>query len=47
MFEKTAVPLNKAAMVDGRDAVWQEAVREQPNECAPEWVDAEDPLFLL
>mmetsp|Transcript_3580 Transcript_3580/g.10404 ORF Transcript_3580/g.10404 Transcript_3580/m.10404 type:complete len:633 (-) Transcript_3580:1161-3059(-) len=47
VFEKTAVPLNKAAMVDGRDAVWQEAVREQPNECAPEWVDAEDPLFLL
>ncbi len=47
VFEKTAAPLAGAGMVVGRDVVWQEAVRQQPNECAPEWVDAEDPLFLL
>ena len=30
-----------------RDVWWQEAVRQQSNDCPPEWVDAEDPLFLL
>jgi acyl-coenzyme A synthetase/AMP-(fatty) acid ligase len=34
-------------LVHCRDVWWQEAVRQQSNDCPPEWVDAEDPLFLL
>lgn len=30
-----------------RDVWWQDAVARQCAECPPEWVDAEDPLFLL
>lgn len=30
-----------------RDVWWQEEVRKQSNDCTPEWVGAEDPLFLL
>ncbi len=35
------------AMTEGRDLWWSEAVREQANECAPTWVNAEHPLYLL
>ncbi|PRW33545.1 acetyl-coenzyme A chloroplastic glyoxysomal isoform X1 isoform B [Chlorella sorokiniana] len=35
------------AMVPGRDEFWQDAVPHQSPQCAVEWVDAEDPLFLL
>jgi acetyl-CoA synthetase len=34
-------------MQDGRDVWYEEAVADQPAECEPEWVDAEDPLFIL
>jgi len=34
-------------MREGRDAWWSDAVPGQPAECAVEWRDAEDPLFLL
>jgi acetyl-CoA synthetase len=47
VFEKTALPADRTAWVAGRDVWWQEAVRQQSNDCPPEWVDAEDPLFLL
>jgi len=33
--------------IDGRDISWDEAVSGQSDECEPEWVDAEHPLFLL
>ncbi|KAF4397580.1 hypothetical protein G4B88_027320 [Cannabis sativa] len=32
---------------DGRDVWWQDVIPKYPTECAVEWVDAEDPLFLL
>ena len=38
---------HEVAMQDGRDVWYEEAVADQPAECEPEWVDAEDPLFIL
>ncbi|KAG7022600.1 Acetyl-coenzyme A synthetase, chloroplastic/glyoxysomal [Cucurbita argyrosperma subsp. argyrosperma] len=32
---------------EGRDIWWQDAVSTYPTTCTVEWVDAEDPLFLL
>ncbi|XP_062105271.1 acetyl-coenzyme A synthetase, chloroplastic/glyoxysomal-like isoform X2 [Humulus lupulus] len=32
---------------DGRDVWWQDVIPKYPTHCAVEWVDAEDPLFLL
>ncbi|WVZ05601.1 hypothetical protein V8G54_018947, partial [Vigna mungo] len=32
---------------DGRDVWWQDVVPQYPTSCPVEWVDAEDPLFLL
>ncbi|KAJ8752246.1 hypothetical protein K2173_003882 [Erythroxylum novogranatense] len=32
---------------DGRDVWWQDVVPKYPTSCMVEWVDAEDPLFLL
>uniref|UniRef100_A0A8D3ANM5 Acetyl-coenzyme A synthetase, cytoplasmic n=1 Tax=Scophthalmus maximus TaxID=52904 RepID=A0A8D3ANM5_SCOMX len=29
------------------DVWWDEAMRGSPEECEPEWLDAEDPLFIL
>ncbi|HEY9200903.1 MAG TPA: acetate--CoA ligase [Gammaproteobacteria bacterium] len=34
-------------MHEGRDIWWHDAVAEQSTDCAPHWVDAEHPLFLL
>ncbi len=34
-------------MQDGRDIWWHDAVRDQADQCEPEWVDSEHPLFLL
>ena len=34
-------------MTDGRDVFWQEACAGADPECAPEPMDAEDPLFIL
>lgn len=35
------------AMVEGRDLTWDEALAGQSDHCAPVWVNAEHPLFLL
>ena len=35
------------AMQAGRDEVMQDLVAGQPDQCAPEWVGAEHPLFIL
>uniref|UniRef100_A0A1D1YZF8 Acetyl-coenzyme A synthetase n=1 Tax=Anthurium amnicola TaxID=1678845 RepID=A0A1D1YZF8_9ARAE len=32
---------------DARDIWWQDVIPKYPTSCAVEWVDAEDPLFLL
>ena len=34
-------------MQSGRDLWWDEAVAGQPDDCAPTWVNAEHPLYLL
>ena len=34
-------------MQAGRDIWWHDAVADQSNDCEPEWVKAEHPLFLL
>jgi acetyl-CoA synthetase len=34
-------------MLPGRDLWWHDAVKGQPAQCEPAWVDAEHPLFLL
>lgn len=34
-------------MQDGRDIWWHEAIASVDAECEPEWLDAEDPLFIL
>ena len=35
------------AMRDGRDIRWCDAITDQPDDCAPEEMNAEDPLFIL
>lgn len=34
-------------MTQGRDVFWHDIVPKASTTCFPEWVDAEDPLFLL
>lgn len=31
----------------GCDVWWDEVMKDAPDECEPEWLDAEDPLFIL
>ncbi len=38
---------NPVAMTAGRDVWWQDAIRGQSTDCAPEAMDSEDPLFIL
>jgi acetyl-CoA synthetase len=38
---------NDVTMKDGRDVWWHDAVAGESNDCDPEWVEAEHPLFLL
>ena len=33
--------------VDGRDTWWHDAMLSVSPDCEPEWMDAEDPLFML
>jgi acetyl-CoA synthetase len=40
-------PKVTVAMVAGRDVWWHEAMAGVEAECAPEWMDAEDPLYIL
>lgn len=38
---------NDVEMKEGRDVWWHEVTADVPNECAPESLEAEDPLFIL
>ncbi len=38
---------SEVAMVEGRDVWWHDAIADQPAECPPEEMNAEDPLFIL
>jgi len=50
---KTCVVLKRVGdkvsinMKDGRDHWWHDVMKGAPAECEPEWMDAEDPLFIL
>ncbi len=44
VFKRTGQHVN---MKLGRDIWWSDAVKGQRDECVPEWVEAEHPLFLL
>jgi acetyl-CoA synthetase len=37
----------ETAMVEGRDFWWHELMKDASVKCEPEWMDAEDPLFIL
>ena len=37
----------ETGMKPGRDVWWHEEMAKASPECAPEWMDAEDPLYLL
>ena len=48
MLEKPeALGKGDTPWTEGRDQWWDEEVARQSSECAPEWMDAEDPLFML
>ncbi|XP_063919747.1 acetyl-coenzyme A synthetase [Zophobas morio] len=38
---------NKTPMQENRDIWWHESVSKASTDCPPEWVHAEDPLFML
>ncbi|MCP1290032.1 MULTISPECIES: acetate--CoA ligase [Chromobacterium] len=38
---------NEVAWSEGRDVWWHQLVSGQPEQCEPEWMNAEDPLFIL
>jgi acetyl-CoA synthetase len=44
VYKRTGGPCN---MVGGRDKWWHELTAAQSDQCEPEWVEAEHPLFLL
>ncbi|XP_042470398.1 acetyl-coenzyme A synthetase, chloroplastic/glyoxysomal-like [Zingiber officinale] len=44
---KSAMKREDTKWQDGRDVWWQDVVPLFPTKCDVEWVDAEDPLFLL
>ena len=37
----------KVNMQDGRDAWWHDVMKDASPRCEPEWMDSEDPLFIL
>ncbi|XP_074563790.1 acetyl-coenzyme A synthetase, chloroplastic/glyoxysomal-like [Curcuma longa] len=44
---KSAMKRGDSKWKEGRDIWWQDVVPHFPTKCDVEWVDAEDPLFLL
>ncbi len=38
---------NDVAWTEGRDVWWHDLTAGQPADCEPEWMNAEDPLFIL
>ncbi|XP_070018611.1 acetyl-coenzyme A synthetase, chloroplastic/glyoxysomal [Nicotiana tabacum] len=44
---ESALKKEMTKWVEGRDIWWQDVVPKYPVTCEVEWVDAEDPLFLL
>lgn len=38
---------HEVSMQSDRDVWWHEVAEQAPSKCEPEWMDAEDPLFIL
>lgn len=47
LYEHPSLPRAKAPFTQGRDTWWSEALSGHSSSCAPVWMDAEAPLFLL
>ena len=48
MYENaTSVKADDVPFIDDRDVWWHDVIPKQSAECEVEWMDAEDPLFLL
>ncbi len=41
------IPDLNVAMTEGRDLWWDDVMKDASAECTPEWMDSEDPLFIL
>jgi len=44
---KVAGDRTDCPLVEGRDSWWQDEIKTMKTDCAVEWMDAEDPLFML
>ena len=47
VYRRAAADKPTVAMKAGRDLWWHELMAAAPAECAAEWMDAEDPLYIL
>jgi acyl-coenzyme A synthetase/AMP-(fatty) acid ligase len=47
VYEKSAVGADACPWIPGRDVWYADEIPYASAECEPEWMDAEDPLFLL
>ncbi|UCG34403.1 MAG: AMP-binding protein, partial [Phycisphaerales bacterium] len=47
VYERVGKDKIKINMKKGRDHWWHELMADASPECEPEWMDAEDPLFIL
>ncbi len=47
VYERVGADKAKIEMKDGRDVWWHEVMKDASADCPPEWMDAEDPLFIL
>ncbi|KIZ01602.1 acetyl-CoA synthetase [Monoraphidium neglectum] len=47
VYEKSALPREETPWTPHRDCWWHDEIRSRPEFCSPEWMDAEDPLFML
>jgi acetyl-CoA synthetase len=47
VYERIGPDKIKAHMKEGRDIWWHEAMKKASPDCKPEWMDSEDPLFIL
>ncbi|MBU0716939.1 MAG: acetate--CoA ligase [Planctomycetes bacterium] len=47
VYERVGPEKIKINMKKGRDSWWHEDMKKASPDCKPEWMDAEDPLFIL
>eukprot|EP00775_Hariotina_reticulata_P007053 gene7053-7267_t len=47
VFEKSALPREMTPWTPGRDVWWHKEIPQRPDYCEVEWLDAEEPSFML